>query len=69
MSQGTVKWFNTQKGYGFIDPDDSVNDVFVHITAVQNSGLNGLNEGQKVTYELEEQRNGKMAAVNLEIVE
>mgnify|MGYP001476801754 CR=1 FL=1 len=60
MSQGTVKWFNTQKGYGFIDPDDSGNDVFVHITAVQNSGLNGLNEGQKVTYELEEQRNGKM---------
>ncbi|ADE40417.1 Cold-shock DNA-binding domain protein [Candidatus Puniceispirillum marinum IMCC1322] len=69
MSQGTVKWFNTQKGYGFIDPDDSGNDVFVHITAVQNSGLNGLNEGQKVTYELEEQRNGKMAAVNLEVVE
>ena len=69
MSQGTVKWFNTQKGYGFIDPDDSGNDVFVHITAVQNSGLNGLNEGQKVTYEPEEQRNGKMAAVNLEVVE
>ena len=69
MSQGTVKWFNTQKGYGFIDPDDSGNDVFVHITAVQNSGLNGLNEGQKVTQELEEHRNGKMAAVNLEIVE
>ena len=69
MSQGTVKWFNTQKGYGFIDPDDSGNDVFVHITAVQNSGLNGLNEGQKVTYELEEQHNGKMAAVNLEVVE
>ena len=69
MAQGTVKWFNTQKGYGFIDPDDSGNDVFVHITAVQNSGLNGLNEGQKVTYELEEQRNGKMAAVNLEVVE
>ena len=69
MSQGTVKWFNTQKGYGFIDPDDSDNDVFVHITAVQNSGLNDLKEGQKVTYELEEQRNGKMAAVNLEVVE
>ena len=55
MSQGTVKWFNTQKGYGFINPDDSGNDVFVHITAVQNSGLNGLNEGQKVTFDLEEQ--------------
>lgn len=53
MAQGTVKWFNTQKGYGFINPDDGDNDVFVHITAVQNSGLNGLNEGQKVTYDLE----------------
>ena len=62
MAQGTVKWFNTQKGYGFINPDEGDNDVFVHITAVQNSGLNGLNEGQKVTYELEEQRNGKMAS-------
>ena len=51
MAQGTVKWFNTQKGYGFINPDEGDNDVFVHITAVQNSGLNGLNEGQKVTYE------------------
>ena len=69
MSQGTVKWFNTQKGYGFINPDDSGNDVFVHITAVQNSGLNGLNEGQKVAFDLEEQRNGKVAAVNLAVVE
>ena len=69
MAQGTVKWFNTQKGYGFINPDEGDNDVFVHITAVQNSGLNGLNEGQKVSYELEEQRNGKMAAVDLSVVE
>ena len=69
MAQGTVKWFNTQKGYGFINPDEGENDVFVHITAVQNSGLNGLNEGQKVSYELEEQRNGKMAAVGLGIVD
>ena len=69
MAQGTVKWFNTQKGYGFINPDEGDNDVFVHITAVQNSGLNGLNEGQKVTYELEEQRNGKMAAVSLVLVD
>ena len=69
MAQGTGKWFNTQKGYGFINPDEGENDVFVHITAVQNSGLNGLNEGQKVTYELEEQRNGKMAAVGLGIVD
>ena len=69
MAQGTVKWFNTQKGYGFINPDEEGNDVFVHITAVQNSGLNGLNEGQKVTYDLEEQRNGKMAAVGLAVIE
>ena len=69
MAQGTVKWFNTQKGYGFINPDEGDNDVFVHITAVQNSGLNGLYEGQKVTYELEEQRNGKMAAVGLGLVD
>ena len=69
MAQGTVKWFNTQKGYGFINPDEGDNDVFVHIAAVQNSGLNGLNEGQKVTYELEEQRNGKMAAVGLGLVD
>ena len=69
MAQGTVKWFNTQKGYGFINPDEGDNDVFVHITAVQNSGLNGLIEGQKVSDELEEQRNGKMAAVGLSLVD
>ena len=69
MSQGTVKWFNTQKGYGFINPDDEGNDVFVHITAVQNSGLTGLNEGQSVSYELAEQRNGRFAAVNLAVVD
>ena len=65
MAQGTVKWFNTQKGFGFINPDDGGNDVFVHITAIQTSGFNSLDEGQKVTYELEEQRNGKMAAIEL----
>ena len=69
MSEGTVKWLNTQKGYGFINPDDEGNDVFVHITAVQNSGLTGLNEGQRVSYELAEQRNGRMAAVDLAIVD
>ncbi len=69
MSQGTVKWFNTQKGYGFINPDDESSDVFVHITAVQNSGLTGLNEGQRVTYELAEQRNGRMAAVDLAVID
>ena len=69
MAQGTVTWFNTQKGYGFINPDDAGSDVFVHITAVQNSGLNGLHEGQKVSYELEEQRNGKMDAGDRSVVE
>lgn len=69
MSQGTVKWFNTQKGYGFINPDEDGADVFVHITAVQNSGLTGLNEGQRVSFELAEQRNGKVAAVNLTVID
>lgn len=69
MSQGTVKWFNPQKGYGFINPDEDGADVFVHITAVQNSGLTGLNEGQQVSYELAEQRNGKIAAVNLTLID
>jgi cold shock protein len=69
MSTGTVKWFNEQKGYGFIQPDDGGKDVFVHISAVQRSGLQGLNDGQKVTYELEaDRRTGKMAAVNLQAV-
>ena len=67
MSKGTVKWFNTTKGYGFIRPDDDGADVFVHITAVQRSGLQGLNEGQEVMYELREQCNGKMAAEDLQL--
>jgi len=66
VSSGTVKWFNDQKGYGFIQPDDGSKDVFVHITAVERAGLRGLNEGQKVTYDLEaDRRTGKQAAVNL----
>ncbi len=65
MATGTVKWFNTTKGYGFITPDEGGSDAFVHITAVQRSGLQGLNEGQKVQFELKEQRNGKMAAEEL----
>ena len=69
MSEGTVKWFNTQKGYGFINPDEESSDVFVHITAVQNSGLNGLNEGQRVSYDLAEQRNGRVAAVDISLIE
>lgn len=66
MPTGTVKWFNVTKGYGFIEPDDGGKDIFVHITAVQRSGMEGLNEGQKITYELEEGRNGRMAAMNLQ---
>ena len=69
MATGTVKWFNPTKGYGFIEPEDGGKDAFVHISAVERAGLNGLNEGQKVTYELEEQRNGKMAAVGLGLVD
>jgi cold shock protein len=64
MATGTVKWFNIQKGFGFIQPDDGGKDVFVHITAVQAAGLNGLNEGQKITYEVVRER-GKEAAANL----
>ena len=65
MPTGTVKWFNVTKGYGFIEPDEGGKDVFVHITAVQRSGMEGLNEGQKITFDLEEGRNGRMAATNL----
>ncbi|GAB3449110.1 cold-shock protein [Insolitispirillum peregrinum] len=65
MTTGTVKWFNTTKGYGFIQPDDGSADVFVHITAVQKAGLAGLNEGQKVSYDLERGRNGKTSACDL----
>lgn len=65
MPNGTVKWFNGQKGYGFIQPDEGGNDVFVHISAVERAGLQSLREGQKVAYEMERGRNGKFAAVNL----
>ena len=66
MATGTVKWFNTEKGYGFIEPDDGGKDVFVHISAVQRSGLQGLNEGQKISFDLEEdRRTGKPAASNI----
>lgn len=64
MANGTVKWFNGTKGFGFIQPDDGSKDVFVHISAVERAGLRGLNEGQKVSYELTTER-GKTAAGNL----
>jgi cold shock protein len=69
MSQGTVKWFNSQKGFGFIQPDDGSKDVFVHISAVERAGLSGLNEGQKVAFEVvADRRNGKSSAENLRTV-
>lgn len=63
--QGTVKWFNATKGFGFIQPDNGGADVFVHISAVERAGLRSLNEGQKVTFDVEEQR-GRPAATNLQ---
>ena len=68
MATGTVKWFNPQKGFGFIEPEGGENDVFVHISAVQSSGLDQLSEGQKVEYTLEEKKNGKMVAENFKII-
>lgn len=65
MAQGTVKWFNSQKGFGFIQPDNGGNDVFVHISAVEAAGMRSLNEGQKITYEVTSDR-GKEAATNLQ---
>ncbi len=65
MATGTVKWFNRSKGYGFIEPEDGSKDAFVHISAVQNAGMESLDEGQKVQYELVEGANGKTSAENL----
>ena len=69
MPTGTVKWFNSQKGFGFIQPDGGGPDVFVHISAVERAGLSGLNEGQKVSFEVvADRRSGKSAAENLRAV-
>lgn len=69
MSSGTVKWFNNQKGFGFIQPDEGGKDVFVHISAVERAGMSTLREGQKISYEeLTDQRTGKTSAGNLEAV-
>ena len=66
MTQGTVKWFNSQKGFGFIQPDDGSKDVFVHISAVERAGMRSLNEGQKVTFDLvADRKTGKSSADNL----
>jgi CspA family cold shock protein len=70
MSTGTVKWFNTQKGFGFIQPADGSKDAFVHISALERSGIRDLREGQKVSYELvADRRTGKQAAENLSILD
>ena len=65
MTNGKVKWFNSQKGFGFFEPEDGTQDVFVHITAVQNSGMDGLSENQSISFDLEQGQNGKTSAVNL----
>lgn len=69
MESGVVKWFNAQKGFGFIQPESGANDVFVHISAVERSGLAHLNDGQRVSYELmADRRSGKMSAENLKLL-
>jgi|TARA_B100000965_G_C18894486_1_gene457568 CspA family cold shock protein len=68
MATGTVKWFNPTKGYGFIQPDEGGPDAFVHITALEASGIDSLNEGAKVEFELEVGRNGKQAAASLKLL-
>ncbi len=65
MASGTVKWFNSTKGFGFIQPDEGGKDVFVHISAVERAGLTGLADNQKVTYDLEAGRDGRQSATNL----
>ncbi len=69
MTTGTVKWFNSAKGFGFIEPEDGSKDAFVHISAVERAGLSSLNEGQKVSFELQAGRDGKSSAENLSVIQ
>ena len=69
MATGTVKWFDTVKGFGFIQPDEGGKDAFVHISAVERAGLSGLKEGQKVSYEMVPAKGGREAADNIQVVE
>lgn len=69
MATGTVKWFNPTKGYGFIEPEDGSKDVFVHISAVEQAGLSTLNDGQKISYEIQEGQNGKSSAEQLSVLD
>ena len=68
MANGTVKWFNSTKGFGFIEPEEGGKDVFVHISAVERSGLTGLADNQKVSYDLEDGRDGRQMAANLKLL-
>ena len=68
MAKGTVKWFNNTKGYGFIQPEEGGKDVFVHISAVERSGLTGLADNQKVKFDIEKGRDGRESAVNIELM-
>jgi CspA family cold shock protein len=69
MANGTVKWFNATKGFGFIQPEGGSKDVFVHISALERAGLSGLDDGQKVTYDLESGRDGRQSAGNIVLVD
>ncbi|MDE0852530.1 cold-shock protein [Yoonia sp.] len=69
MASGTVKWFNTTKGFGFIAPDGGSKDVFVHISAVERSGLTGLRDDQKVNFDIEDGRDGRESAINLTVAD
>ncbi|MFN0113430.1 MAG: cold-shock protein [Paracoccaceae bacterium] len=68
MATGTVKWFNSTKGYGFIAPDDGGKDIFVHVSAVERAGLKSLNDNQKVSYELQSGRDGRSSASDLKLL-